>query len=592
MLGKKQKRKMKMLFSSLALCMGLALCSELAPVQAAEITEASDYENVTRLYLSQEDIKSAGSFSRALKKLVNSGHSAPFEITVAPGTYEVSQICSIVPSNTTLILTDVTLKRTQACNIFKFGGGVHSTQNIKIIDGTLDGGGTSGTLIKVGDFENFTMEGTTLQNVYDAHEMEIAGVNGMKLSHCVFKDQIIPIGTDTNRYEAIQLDILTPSHISGYPSKCIPNKNITISDCTFENVPRGIGSHTAIHNCPAENITISNCTFQQIGGAAIQTLNWINCTFHQNTITDASRGISVYNVRNEKGTGTYLPSVIAENGNGTTSIPDSYERNPEQNIVITNNIITLNNKADPYAKFAKAGISIIGFDIRTAAPVTKDGGGLPIGNYDVSGVEINHNSIITAGYGMYLSNASNCIIDSNSITGKDFSSSDAKKKDYDGIFVLNACKNNCYTNNSIQSMPRNGIFCMDKSSSTSISKNQILSCGGYGIGLFNGSTATGGISNNLISKCKSTGIALSTKCTAKEITNNTIKNCTGTGISIYKKSKVTKQIANNTIKGGNKNYHGISVSTSSSVKGKILKNKITGKYYKQIAVDTTSSAKY
>ena len=103
---------------------------------------------------------------------------------------------------------------------------------------------------------------------------------------------------------------------------------------------------------------------------------------------------------------------------------------------------------------------------------------------------------------------------------------------------------------------------------------------------------TGGITNNLISKCKSTGIALSTKCTAKEITNNTIKNCTRTGISIYKRSKVTKQIANNTIKGGNKNYHGISVSSSSYVKGKISKNKITGKYYKQIAVDTTSSAKY
>lgn len=577
------KLKKSFILPASILCIVIVLLQANLQAQAAEVTEIN---------ISKEDIEAAGGFTSALKRMIPSDYDGSLRITVAPGTYDISQTYSMLPSDSTLILTGVTLKRTKECNIFKFGGANHSTQNIKIIGGTLDGGGKTGTVIKVGDFKNFSMKGTAIQNVMDAHEMEVAGVNGMTLTNCSFKDQIIPIGTNTNRYEAIQLDILSANHISGYTSKSIQSKNIKIDGCTFENVPRGIGSHTAILNCPVDNISITECTFKNIGGAAIQALNWINCTFRKNKITDAARGISIYSVRNANGTGTYLPSVIAAEGNETTAIPDAYSANDNQNIVIRDNFITLNAKDDPYAKFAKTGISIIGFNINKFTAATSSGGGLPIGNYYMSGVDISNNQITTAGYGMYLSNARKCKVTSNSITGKGFRSSDPKKKQYDGIFVLDSCKNNTFAGNTIKAMPRNGIFCMDNSSSTSITNNKISSCGGYGIGLFNGSTVVAGINKNNISKCKNTGISLSTKCTAKEITNNKISNCTGIGINIYKKSKVSKNIADNTIKGVSSKYHGISISTSSSVKGKITKNTITGTYYKSIAVDPTSSAKY
>lgn len=43
----------------------------------------------------------------------------------------------------------------------------------------------------------------------------------------------------------------------------------------------------------------------------------------------------------DNGHGTYLPSVIAKEGNTTTAVSDAYQSNDKQNIRIENNQITL-----------------------------------------------------------------------------------------------------------------------------------------------------------------------------------------------------------------------------------------------------------
>lgn len=152
--------------------------------------------------------------------------------------------------------------------------------------------------------------------------MEIAGNNGITIQNCNFADQALSTSAKPYTYEAIQLDILLESHLSGYLSEDLPLKNVKITGCSFKNVPRGIGSHTAILNNPVDTIEISNNTFTSLKSLAIQAMNYINCTITGNTITDTPQGIMIYSVRES---GTFLASTAVKEGHIPSSTPVTYQ---------------------------------------------------------------------------------------------------------------------------------------------------------------------------------------------------------------------------------------------------------------------------
>ena len=223
--------------------------------------------------------------------------SNPVTVKVAAGSYNLNGGLHIF-DNTTLDLSGVTLKRTQAGNMLRVGSedGVNSGavgyqyRNIRLIGGTFDGNNGENTILKVSHTWNFSMENVTVINEKEGHMMEVAGCDGFTATGCTFRDQVLTPGHDG--YEAIQFDILHPKHVVNCRAEDLNCRNILVENCVFDNVPRAVGSHTGILNNPFDGITIRNNTFKNLKSIAVQGMNWINVDIRMNTIENAPRGIT------------------------------------------------------------------------------------------------------------------------------------------------------------------------------------------------------------------------------------------------------------------------------------------------------------
>ena len=487
---------------------------------------------------------------------ISASAANPYEVTVPAGTYYLDAYL-YMGSNTTLNLTDCTIIRTKGTNIVRVGAsedaasGVvgYAYENVGIIGGVLNGNGTKETLVKATHCRNFTMTGTTLMNNINGHLMEVAGVDGLTVSGCVFRDQAIvggTVGSLALAYEALQIDVLYSKHMNGTRSEALPTRNVNVSNCTFLNVPRGIGSHTAIMNAPTENISITECVFDQTPSCAIQSLNWTNVTIKNNTITNAPRGIAIY-YTNDDGNGTYLSSVLAADGGIPSSIPTTYIPNDKQNILISDNTITLYDAKDPYSKFVKGAIVVAGCNITTVKAQSNDSGSLPVGNYYISDVTIKNNTITTYGNGIRATDAQNVKIDNNTVTCMKSSVKDYSDEGAGNLYGIQArelCTDISITKNKIYNAVSNGIYVSAKSKATKITDNTIDKAGKNGIDIEKSTCDL--IQNNTINTPKLDGIFVYDSATVTNILDNTITTPKQFGIDVNQKSKGVT-IQNNTI---------------------------------------------
>ena len=97
----------------------------------------------------------------------------------------------------------------------------------------------------------------------------------------------------SNSCEAIQLDILHDSkHFPGFEEfDDTPNKNVTISGCTFSNLYSGIGTRSAVVSKYFDNVVIENNKFENIQEKAISCFNYKNSKIINNTFTNVNSGI-------------------------------------------------------------------------------------------------------------------------------------------------------------------------------------------------------------------------------------------------------------------------------------------------------------
>ncbi|MGN1112426.1 MAG: hypothetical protein ACI4RP_04405 [Acutalibacteraceae bacterium] len=455
-----------MLFGVLA-STGFSVC-------AAEETEAVS-ANQTVINVTNDDISSFGA-AKAIQTALNEAKNNAtednvYKVVVAKGSYVIGTSLKIY-SNTYLSLEDVTFIRDKnsEINIIRTGTtddadtgvtGYTAYTNITIDGGTLDGSATSNTMVKLAHATDVTVCNMKLSNVKDGHIMEVAGVDGFTVRNCDFSDQLL--SQSTIGYEAIQLDILCQAHFAGYRSEDLPMKNVLIEDCSFENCPRGIGSHTAILNRPFDGITIRNCDFSDMGSVAIQGLNWSNCNITGNTVDNSPRGIAVYSVMGE-GAGTYTSGAIAKEGNTVAHASNSYTAPPKSNIVISDNLLNrIGNVKELYASYECLGIAAIGYNIQEVYKKESDGsGGLPKGDYYISGVNISRNIIDTRGHGVRLSDTKSTDVSSNIITCSENTFSSAR---FHGIFVLEGTADSI-TDNEIANASVNGIYVYNGSNAT------------------------------------------------------------------------------------------------------------------------------
>lgn len=496
-----------------------------------------------------------------------------YTVKVPAGDYELTNTLYIW-GNTTLDLTGVTLrcKMGTGKNMLRLGKpetaddpammeGYGTAGNVTVKGGTWIGNDQSkSSLLRMAHASRVTFDGCVVSGGNCEHQMELAAIDGLTIKKCTFKDMAAKVA-DGKKREALQLDMPCSSSVfQGAKVDGTPMKNVTITGCTFKNVPRGLGSHNMLVGVYHRNIKINNNIFENVDGECIVAVNYKNCTIQKNKIKNCGAGILFQNF---KANARAVYSTIfdgKQNGKGKTD--------NNANATISDNDITLSAKkhADEYV-----GIKIYGFHLKKDTKAITDSKDLiPKGNYAVKNITISNNKIKTCGHGIHLMDAVDAKISGNTIE------STKAKSDMDGLLAEYECEKLVIRKNTIKKAARYGIFVQRDSEAKEISGNKIVSCGKYGIGLYDGSKVTKGITGNIIENSKSNAIFVNHKCIIKSIQKNKIKNSGGFGIGLYDASTVSSEISGNKIDGCKS--HGISISLkcyAKKISGNTVKNAAT-----------------
>jgi hypothetical protein len=486
-----------------------------------------------------------------------------YTVVIPAGNYWVSSVLHIY-SNTTLKATGATIKykgpKKENHNLILSGDiKYNSSKKCKKYNGfkniTIEGGTWVGTtknkanLVKIMHASNVTINGATFGVCGGIHQVEVCAIDGFSVTNCTFKN-FKWNGVKGTKQEALQLDIPCSENVyGGTYQDGTTMKNVTVTGCKFQNVPRGIGSHTQLIGAYHKNIKIQNNTFDNVKEECIVTLNYYNCDISGNTIKNCGAGVFVQTFKQK------YSSIYSSVSDGSYK----KEKKTDLKTKIHDNTIQVkyNTECD-----AIQGIKLFGSVVKKKAKGA-DKKNVSTGDYRVTGVTIQDNRVTTGGHGIAISGAKNCQVTANTIIGKNYSKKDKNRKEYDGIIVSTSCSKIDISKNSIQSVARNGILVKTDCTVKKISGNTIAACGNTGIGIYDGSSVTKSISKNTISGAEESGILLSGKCTVPSVTGNIITSLKGNGINIYQSSKITGEISENTLKNIGKN--GIIVNEKSTV---------------------------
>lgn len=500
------------------------------------------------------DVKSGQDITDTVNQALQSAtagatESNPSRVVIPAGDYSITAALHIY-SNTVLEATGATIRYNisgkSVDNMILSGDttyiatssckGYDGFRNIAIVGGTWIGNDSNkASLVKMMHASNVTFVGATFVGGGGDHQVEVAGIQNLLVSGCTFKD--FKWKNDGHKREALQFDVPCAQAVfKGTYEDGTMMRNVTVQNCLFSNVPRGIGSHTKLMGAYNENIVIVNNEFFNVAEEAITALDYVDCLINGNTISKCGSGILIQSYK------TSPASICSSVENG------SYKKKKVSSLktTISNNKIDIiyTGKAD-----AVEAIKVYG-EKTTKKQTGRDKKSIPKGDYRAYGVTIKNNTIKTAGYGVYLVGSAKCSVTKNTISAGKYNSKDKMRKKYVGIFLIKDCANNSITNNKITGISRDGIYIHQKSAASNITGNKISKVGNYGIGMYQ-SKVTGSISKNTISNCGNAGIFLSTSSSAAKVTGNTIKKVGGVGIGTYNKSKI-KTLKSNKISGAKK----------------------------------------
>lgn len=527
----------------------------------------------------------------ALKQAKSLGTAAaPYTVTMPKGTYNVSSGVFIY-SNTILDLNGSVLTYTKhGGNMLVTGdpttrangkGGYKDFVNITVKNGTLKGNsGCPNCIMRMAHGANILLENITFDKCYGFHEIEFAGINGMTIRNCTFKN-IYPASGANTSYEAIELDILANDQaFAGFINDGTPLKNITITGCTFSNVPRGIGAHNQLLGSYHSDINISNNTFTNVKALAIFLSGCTQSTIENNTLTDVGVGIYFSSIRNQA-SGSYTKL------NGKTSYKGTIQSDFDS--VIRNNKISAKVVSSTWCN-SPVGIQLFGH--KFSSNTRSNSETIPAGTYLLKNVDVSGNIITTTGNGIRMDRTCASTIFDNKITY-----SGTAGKTYYGVQLLDASKDNVIDGNTISKFPKYNIRLTDSSSADSICYNTISGSGSYGIYVDSG--AADSICGNTITSAGSNGIYLHYATAKSELLDNTISGCSSHPIKIHTSTSYVSTLQRNiitsktgqygiyaskgTISASDNQFTGgtYTIYTASGVKGNVFYNaaKTTGLKY-------------
>lgn len=238
-------------------------------------------------------------------------------LTLKKGTYKITNIL-YVPSNVTINFEDGVklIKWTKMGSAkFKAAEGIFQVVPYKLSQKKKKGKAYSGSrnvkfigkgnvtmdlkyiknskAIVTAHCQNVVIDNITFLHMNTGHFLEVDATKNLVVKNCHFS------GVSSNSpytKEAINID--TPDPITGGVNLTwssldkTPERDITIENCKFSKLKRGIGTHKYsqkkvggkwTENCYHENISIKNNTFDHVTDTGIFMLNWRNVTIAENT---------------------------------------------------------------------------------------------------------------------------------------------------------------------------------------------------------------------------------------------------------------------------------------------------------------------
>ena len=417
-----------------------------------------------------------------------------YRIYFPKGEYHINTTLNIF-SNTELYLDEKTTLVQDAPkgqNIVKAGDFsqkhilYNGFRNIKIDGGKWDMQFNGSCAMRFGHCTNLSINNVNITNILDAHHIEAAAVDTLSITDSTFTSSR---KDSKNSCEAIQLDILHDSkHFPGFEEfDDTPNKNVTISGCTFSNLHSGIGTRSAVVSKYFDNVVIENNKFENIREKAISCFNYKNSKIINNTFTNVNSGICFEYLPNNFFKNDYSQRMYIANDKSIGKI------NSKSSTVISGNVMNIK-------QMAKSSYGIYAYGAKVDASTAK-ANGIVAGDYTISDLSIDNNTITVEekspkSYGIYITGVNKSEISSNILTD-DYSSAE------DGINGINICasQKNVIKNNNISGTFNNGISIFNKpfpgSKNLLITSNSISGVKSFGIRVAESSYATIKSDNNI-----------------------------------------------------------------------------------------------
>lgn len=539
-------KKIRWTWAVLLVCLGV--WAGTAQVNAAS-QENYDYVITDAAY--KVDATDKVSDSKGIQSILDKAIGSQTMVTIyfPAGNYYVDETMRVY-SNTHIILDkNATVHRMDSLvnngllfNVDQNGkrnvvGGYDMSENIILEGGTWDGGNTKlakkGTdVIRFDHARNITIKNCVIKNTYDCHIVELVGIKNGLISNCTLTGFRYKKGKEKNytyAREAIQLESawtsnekdLTDVNSAWAKGSVIDGtscQQVTVTNNTFIDTPCGVGQHRYTKSGKYRNkdIVISNNTFNcskklKYCKTAITCCGTNNLTVSNNIV---------------KGPYRFAMHVIASND--VTIEKNQVEGTTLNGIMVDKGRITAIAE-NSLKSMGKHGISVGG---GTVLAISKN----TITSVKQNGICVDDGKVTNI-TGNIIKDAKKhgiSIAGGKKITVKKISGNTINKAKQNGISV-DAGKITNITENIIKNVNKHGISVVGgtvgtgKKSTNGIQSNKISSCKQNGITV-SGKGKVSSIGKNNISNVKNNGISLTGKARVYWIIKNTVKKCRKHGI--------------------------------------------------------------
>ena len=205
-------------------------------------------------------------------------------------------------------------------------GGYNQIRNVKISGGEWNGGVKSTDVYKNSysemdivfrHGENITIENTTIGNDDSIHSVNFDGCRNLTINNVKFVNHYKYQGSDLSYYvnksktsndsfaykEALHTDYLSTEDkwSNAKPIENLGMPNVQITNCTFQNVVSGVGTHHNYKGVYADSYKIIGCTFRDVPYVCINAWNFRDFVCKENTAQGVNcflQGVNLYAVKN------------------------------------------------------------------------------------------------------------------------------------------------------------------------------------------------------------------------------------------------------------------------------------------------------